>query len=469
MNIDKIPPQAIDIEEAVLGGIITELTYQDTALELLEVDDFYREAHQLIFKAIKSLKDKGIEIDMITVVQELKKDNRLDDVGGAYYITQITSKISNAINIEYWCRILNEKKISRHIIEICSKYLNSCYNDFSDPLDLSENLLKEVEIINQSFSKHKNISLSEIQKEHYEEVNKRVKLRESGELAGIKTPLRLLTFNTRGWQQTDLVIIAARPSMGKTAFAIECITVACQLGKSVVFFSLEMSAKQIMDRIYMTISGLTSEELRYGCMTEESYIKYHDAVNQVSKWKLIIDDKSGIDVSYIKSKLKKFNDVDMVVIDYLQIMSMQSKRNSTTDQDISEVTMKLKCIAKEFSIPIILLSQLSRECEKRTNKRPQLSDLRSSGSIEQDADIVIFLYRDAYYGIKENEVGEDTTGLIEIDIKKHRNGSITKIVARHNETLTKFYDKDFEDISENKNIVPSQSFYHPEEYKTDFE
>lgn len=463
---DKIPPQAVDIEEAVLGAIIIEETYHQVAFELLDVYDFYKTTHQSIFSSVKSLHDKGEVIDLLTVVNQLRKDGMLEEVGGAYYITTLTNKVSSAANIEYWCRILNEKKIRRQIIEISSQYITSAYSDTSDTLELSANLLNDIEKITNSFSKHKDKSLEQIQIEHYEEVKKRVELRERGEFSGIKTPLKILTFTTRGWQPTDLIMLAARPSMGKTAFAIECIIAACLAGKKVVFFSLEMSEKQIMDRIYMNVSELSKEEIKYGEMSELSFKKYHTSFADISKWNLVIDDKSGIDTSYIKTKLKKIGNVDMVVIDYLQIMSLKGKPNSSKNDDISDTTGKLKGIAKEFNIPVICLSQLSRECEKRTNKRPQLSDLRDGGSIEQDADLVMFLYRDAYYEIKENEKGEDTTGLIEIDIKKHRNGEVKRIFAKHNNTLTKFYDKEIYEY-ETYSVQPQPSFHHPDEYKTD--
>ncbi len=443
INIGKISPQAVDIEEAVLGALILE---PDTIISIehfLKPEVFYNHKHQIITEAIIEMRISGERIDLLTVVNKLKTKQKLEEVGGAYYLAELTNKISNAINIEYYYRIIYEKYIAREMITVGGEIYRMSYNDDTDVFELLDKNIEVLDKIRQGVAATGEKRMSTLMSEHSKRLEKLTEMAINGQYSGIETPIYKLTKVMRGWQPSDLIVIAGRPGMGKTAFMMESIRRACEQNKSVLCFSLEMSGVQLINRLLQGF-GMSERELKDGEMTEASWIKYQKYLGVISNWKLHIDDTGGVDLNYIKAvcnRINKKQGLDFVLIDYLQYMDIGSNKNATTDEKIGEVTRTLKAIAKNLDVPVVLLSQLNREVEKRDNKVPRLSDLRASGNIEQDADVVLFLYRPAYYGIKENEAGESTENYLEIINAKNRHGEPNGIYkAETNESLTRIMD-----------------------------
>lgn len=440
-NLDKIPPQAIEVEEAVLGAVILE---QDAFLRCannFKPEIFYKPAHFKIASAIIELHKRNEPIDILTVVNELKKSENLEEVGGAYYITQLTNRIASAANIETHIKILVQNYIKREVILASHKIINNCYNETTDAFDIANETITKIENVISAQTKRKNKLFNNIIQSHYDTLKLKTECLSKGEYLGVQTPISKLNSITGGWQNTDLIIIAGRPSMGKTAFLVQSAITAAEWGKSVMIFSLEMSEKQILDRIYLN-KGMFSDEVK-GYMQDNSWYKINNIINNISSWNLFIDDSGGVNVEHIKIEARKTKQkygLDIIFIDYLQLMEINSSAQNI-NVGIGEITRKLKALAKEINIPIVILSQLSRNVEQRANKRPQLSDIRDSGNVEQDADVVIFLYRPVYYNELTYADGESTEGIIELIIKKNRNGIPNAIVkCQHNENISKIFD-----------------------------
>lgn len=452
MDMSKLQPQARDLEEAVLGALMLEKHAPEKVASYLKAEAFYVDAHQLIYGAVISLFTLGHPVDILTVTEQLRKDGTLESAGGAYYITSLTNKISSAANIEYHAHIVIQKSIQRQLISVAGEIGEKAFEETSDAFELLDQSEKQLfEIKNSTMTKN------------YDEVSdliaKAIKdIEEStadGEgLTGIPTGFTELDRMTSGWQKSDLIILAARPGMGKTAFVLSMARNAAVLAnKSVAIFSLEMSSMQLVKRLIASEAELSSEKIRSGKLEEHEWQQLHTKISTIEDAKLFIDDTPALSVLELKAKarrLKSNRQLDMIIIDYLQLMRAEegNKNAGNREQEISYISRSLKGLAKELDIPIIALAQLSRAVEQRQDKRPVLSDLRESGSIEQDADLVTFIFRPEYYGITQDEEGNDNTGLTEIIIRKHRNGSPGTVNLKFVKHFGKFTDWGYSDYGD---------------------
>ncbi len=437
MVYGKVPPQAKDLEEAVLGAIMLEKTAFDTVVEILKPECFYVEAHQRIFSAMQSLSNKSQPIDILTVVEELRSREELEMVGGPYYVTKLTNAVVSAANIGAHARIILQKFIQRELIRISGEIIGDAYEDSTDVFDLLDDAESKLfEITNnhlrKEYSSIDNILVNTIKR--IEDLRQR-----NEDVTGVPSGFSGLDRVTYGWQNTDLIILAARPAVGKTAFALNLARNAVMHASKptpVALFSLEMSAGQLVQRILSAESEIWLEKIARGKMEEHEMKQlYARGIQRLSQAPLYIDDTPALNIFELRAKsrrLKNKHNIGLIIIDYLQLMSGTGEnRNSNREQEISNISRNLKSLAKELNVPIIALSQLSRAVEQRGAKEgsriPQLSDLRESGAIEQDADMVMFLYRPEYYDINSNAEGENIKGLTEVKIAKHRNGSLETI------------------------------------------
>jgi replicative DNA helicase len=449
----KVPPQAKDLEEAVLGAMMLEKGAFDTVAEILKPECFYVDAHQKIFKAMQGLSAKSMPIDMLTVVEELRFREELEVVGGPYFVSQLTNAVVSSANIEAHCRIVVEKFIQRELIRISGEIIGEAYEDSTDVftlLDSAEGKLFEItnNHLRKNFDEMGDVLIKTINR--IEEMRNR-----HDDITGVPTGFPTLDNITFGWQPTDLIILAARPSVGKTAFALNLArSAAMNKNKptAVAFFSLEMSSSQLVQRILSAESEIHLEKIARGKLEDyEMQQLMTKGINRLSKVPIFIDDSAALNIFELRAKcrrLKNKHNVGIIIIDYLQLMSGSSDRNSNREQEISKISRDLKSLAKELQVPIIALSQLSREVEKRKegNKMPQLSDLRESGAIEQDADLVMFLYRPEYYDVTANEHGDSNKGETHVKIAKHRNGSLETIKLKALLHIQKFVEEDNNDF-----------------------
>lgn len=437
MVYGKVPPQARELEEVVLGAIMLEKNAFDAVIEILKPECFYVDAHQRIFRAMQSLANKSQPIDILTVVEELKTREELDMIGGAYYVTKLTNTVVSAANIDAHARIILQKFIQRELIRISGEIINDAYEDSTDVFDLLDDAEgKLFEITNQ----HLRSSTLPIDSVLVQTIQRIEDLRRRNEdVTGVPSNFKLLDKVTYGWQNSDLIILAARPAVGKTAFALNLARNAAMHPTKptpVAFFSLEMSASQLVQRILAAESEIMLEKIARGKMEEHEMKQlYTKGIQRLSQAPLFIDDTPALNIFELRAKCRKLRNKDnvgLIIIDYLQLMSgTADNRQGNREQEISNISRNLKGLAKELNVPIIALSQLSREVEKRGAKDgsrvPQLSDLRESGAIEQDADMVMFLYRPEYYDVHTNAEGEEQKGLTEVKIAKHRNGTLETI------------------------------------------
>ena len=425
----RIPPQAVDLEEVVLGALMLEKEAVNEVIDILTPEAFYKEAHQKIFKAIKDLFGKSEPIDILTVTNELKQNGELEEVGGAYYISKLTNRVVSAANIEYHARIIMQKHIQRELIVISSQTISKAFEDTTDVFDLldeAENSLFQVSENNlrRSYSSMQDLvgkAITEIQNAK----NSDQKLR------GVPSGYTELDRITQGWQKSDLIILAARPSMGKTAFALNLArNAAVDFHRPIAFFSLEMSSVQLVTRLISTETSLTADKLRSGDLAEHEWQQLNTKVTPLVDAPIYIDDTPQLSIFELRAKcrrLKQQHDIQMIFIDYLQLMTAKTERGGNREQEISMISRSLKALAKELEIPVLALSQLSRNVETRPgSKKPILSDLRESGAIEQDADMVMFIYRPEYYK-NEQENPDLPQGFTVIDIAKHRNGKLGEV------------------------------------------
>ena len=452
MMYGKVPPQAKDLEEAVLGAIMLEKSAFDTVVEILKPDCFYVEANQRIYRSMQGLQQKNSPIDLLTVVEELKFREELDLVGGPYYVTRLTNSVVSSANIEAHSRIILQKFIQRELIRISGEIIGDAYEDSTDVFDLlDEAETKLFEITNN----HLRRDYASIDTILVKAISRIEDLRtRQDEITGVPTGFTLLDRVTYGWQPQDLIIIAARPSVGKTAFALNLARNAAlhpTKPTPVGFFSLEMSASQLVQRILSAESEIWLEKISRGRLEEHEMKQlYKKGIERLASAPIHIDDTAALNIFELRAKcrrLKNKHNVGLIIIDYLQLMSGTGEnRNSNREQEISRISRDLKGLAKELQIPILALSQLSREVEKRKegNKMPQLSDLRESGAIEQDADMVMFLYRPEYYDITTNELGESNKGETHVRIAKHRNGQLETIKLKALLHIQKFVEEDGE-------------------------
>lgn len=455
MVYGKVPPQARDLEEAVLGAIMLEKSAFDTVIEILKPECFYVDAHQRIFKAMQSLAQKSMPIDLLTVVEELRVKEELELVGGPYFVTKLTNAVVSSANIDAHSRIILQKFIQRDLIRISGEIISDAYEDSTDVFDLLDDAESKLfEITNnhlrKNFDSIDSVLVKTIQR--IEDMRNRQE-----DITGVPSGFTTLDKVTYGWQPTDLVILAARPAVGKTAFALNLVRNAALNSKKptpVAFFSLEMSSSQLVQRILSAESEIWLEKISRGKMEDhEMQQLYKNGIQRLQNAPIFIDDTPALNIFELRAKcrrLKNKHNLGMIIIDYLQLMSgTGDKRSSNREQEISTISRNLKGLAKELGIPIIALSQLSREVEKRKDgeKMPQLSDLRESGAIEQDADMVMFLYRPEYYNITANEMGESNKGETHVRIAKHRNGSLETIKLRALLHIQKFVEMEEDDFS----------------------
>ncbi|MBZ5858187.1 replicative DNA helicase [Flavihumibacter profundi] len=450
MVYGKVPPQAKDLEEAVLGAIMLEKSAFDTVLEILKPECFYVDANQRIFKAMQALTQKNQPIDILTVVEELRKKEELELVGGPYYVTKLTNTVVSSANIDAHARIILQKFIQRELIRISGEVISDAYEDSTDVFDLLDTAESKLfEITNNHLRKDYNSIDSVLVKA----VQRIEDLRNQKEdISGVPSGFPSIDKVTYGWQKTDLIILAARPAVGKTAFALNLARNAALSPvrpTAVALFSLEMSAGQLVQRILSAESEIWLEKISRGKLEEyEMKQLYAKGIQRLSEAKIFIDDTAALNIFELRAKcrrLKNKHDLGLIIIDYLQLMS-GAGGNTNREQEISQISRSLKQLAKELEVPIIALSQLSRavETRKEGNKMPQLSDLRESGAIEQDADMVMFIYRPEYYDVNANEHGESVKGETHIRIAKHRNGSLETIKLRAQLHIQKFVDDGIE-------------------------
>jgi replicative DNA helicase len=442
-GLGKLPPQVLDLEEAVLGAVMLEKNALNAVVEFLKPEHFYVEKHKVIFEAVLELFKASEPVDMRTVVNQLRKSGKLEQIEGAYYIAELTSKVSSAANIEYHARVILEMAIKRELIEVASKIQNDAYEDTTDVfqlLDKTESAIFEISDANlrKNYDSMRNLMAQAIQELQM--------LREHKDgLTGIPSGFTALDRLTSGWQRSDLVIIAARPGMGKTAFVVSALrNAAVDFKIPVAIFSLEMASIQLVNRLIAAEAELESEKIKKGNLEDHEWKQLVHKTTKLTTAPIFIDDTPALSILELRAKcrrLKAEHGVSLVVIDYLQLM--KGEQSGNREQEIASISRSLKGIAKELSVPVLALSQLSRSVETRGgDKRPQLSDLRESGSIEQDADIVMFLYRPEYYKITVDEDGMPTQGTGEVIIAKHRNGSTDNVKLKFIGKYTKFADLD---------------------------
>lgn len=444
-GLGKLPPQAVDLEEAVLGALMLEKNALSEVIDILTPDSFYKESHQKIFEAIANLFQKTSPIDLLTVTAELRQMGVLELVGGAYYITQLTDRVVSAANIEFHARIISQKYIQRELIRVSTEIINSAYEETTDIFDLLDHAEKSLFDIAQNNLRRDSRKMDDIMREAITSLEL-LKDRTEG-LTGIPSGLTALDRMTSGWQPSDLVIIAARPGMGKTAFVLSVArNAAVDHEKPVAVFSLEMSSIQLVNRLISGETEIEQEKLRKGELADHEWQQLHSRIDGLTEAPIIIDDTPALSVFEFRAKCRRLKaqyDIQMVVVDYLQLMQGKvDGKSGNREQEIGSISRALKSVAKELNIPVLALSQLSRAVESRpgNSKRPMLSDLRESGSIEQDADMVLFLYRPEYYGLVEDEEGKPTAGIGEVIIAKHRNGETGIIPLRFIGKYVKFVD-----------------------------
>ncbi len=443
LDFGKIPPQAIELEEAVLGAVMLEKDAVIEVLDILTPDSFYKEEHQKIFQAILSLSSNDKAIDILTVTEELRKLKVLDQVGGPLYITQLTNRVASAAHIEFHSRIIAQKFIQRELIRVSTEIQNRAFDDSIDVNDLLDFSEGELFNVAQGNIKKETRKINVLLKEAINQIEEASKREDS--LSGIPSGFTKLDRLTSGWQKSDLVIVAARPSMGKTAFVLTMArNMAVDHGKSVAFFSLEMSSLQLVNRLIVAETELPSDRIRNGRLADFEWAQLDYKIKKLVEAPIYIDDTPAISIFELRAKcrrLKRQFDVDIVIIDYLQLMTGTTDTRGNREQEVSTISRALKGISKELNVPVIALSQLNRSVEIRSgSKRPQLSDLRESGAIEQDADMVLFIHRPEKYGFFEDEEGNSLRGLAEIILAKHRNGPIGDIILRFRDEFAKFID-----------------------------
>lgn len=447
-NLGKLPPQAMDLEEAVLGALMLEKNALTTVIDILKPDSFYKDANQEVYRAIVDLFNNSEPVDMLTVANQLRERGKLEIVGGAYYLTELTSRVNSAANVEFHARVVAEMAIKRELIRISSEIQKDAFEDTTDAfllLDRTEQALFEVSEANV----RKNYAdMRSIMREALNELEARKDHKDG--LTGIPSGFSSLDRITSGWQNSDLVIIAARPGMGKTAFVVSAMrNAAVDFKHPVAIFSLEMSNVQLVNRLISAEAELESDKIKKGSLADYEWEQLVHKTAKLSSAPIFIDDTPALSILELRAKcrrLKAQHEVKLIIVDYLQLMTGDTTRgnNGNREQEIASISRALKNIAKELEVPVLALSQLSRAVETRGgDKRPQLSDLRESGSIEQDADLVMFLYRPEYYGITEDENGQPTHGLGEVIIAKHRNGSLDTAQLKFIGKYTKFTDLDF--------------------------
>jgi replicative DNA helicase len=441
MDHGKIPPQALELEEAVLGAIMLEKEAILQVIDILRPECFYKDQHQKVFQAIIDLTSANKAIDLLTVTEELRRKKQLEEIGGPVYVSQLTSRVASASHLEFHARIVAQKHIQRELIRVSSEIMSRAFDESSDVDDLLDYSEAELFNIGQGNIKKESQKVNVLIKEAITQMQEASKRADS--LIGIPSGFTKLDRLTNGWQKSDLVIIAARPSMGKTAFVLSMArNVAVDHNRAVAIFSLEMSSMQLVNRLIVSETELPSNRIRNGKLADFEWEQLDYKIKKLVEAPVFIDDTPAISIFELRAKarrLKRQFNIELLIIDYLQLMTGTPDTRGNREQEVSTISRALKGIAKELDIPVIALSQLNRSVEIRSGtKRPQLSDLRESGAIEQDADMVIFIHRPEKYGLLEDENGNSLRGIAEIILAKHRNGPIGDIFLKFKDEFAKF-------------------------------
>lgn len=455
LDLGKLPPQALDLEESVLGALMLEKDALTNVIDILKPENFYKDANKEIYQSIIDLFNESEPIDLLTVTSQLKKNGKLEYVGGSFYVTQLTTRVNSASNIEYHARIILEQSIKRQLIEVSGEVQKEAYEDTTDVFDLLDNTEQSLFDISESHIRKNYSQVKGLMKEAIDELQAK-KTRKDG-ITGVPSGFIDLDNITSGWQPSDLVIIAGRPSMGKTAFVLSMMrNASIDHEMPIALFSLEMSSLQIVNRLISSEAELDSDKIKKGNLKDYEWQQLLHKTDQLNNAKIFIDDTPALSILELRAKsrrLKSQHDIQCIIVDYLQLMSGEyGKSSGNREQEIASISRSLKAIAKELNVPVLALSQLSRAVETRGgDKRPVLSDLRESGSIEQDADMVLFIYRADRYNITEDEDGNLTAGVAELLLRKNRNGPTGKVKLKFIERFAKFADMSSnDDMTTNK-------------------
>lgn len=449
----RIMPQARDLEEVVLGAAMLESAAIDKLLDIVKNKDyFYTDANQRIYKAMHMLYEENTPIDMLTVTEKLRQNGDLQVVGGPYYVASLTNKVASSANLEFHARIIAQKYIQRELINLSGNIIKDAFDETIDVFELLDQAEAGIFQISEGNIKKNSERVGTVLLKEIDEIAIRKQNAIDGDkLTGVGTGFVELDRLTSGWQRSDFIVMAARPGMGKTAMTLALARNAAVISdQAVAFFSLEMSSQQLVSRLISMETEIDAEKLRKGTLLDREWKHLIKNIDTLKKAPIFIDDTPAIGIFELRAKcrrLKAKENIQMIIIDYLQLMSGSSagegKFGGNREQEISQISRSLKGLAKELNVPIIALSQLSRAVETRGgNKKPQLSDLRESGAIEQDADMVIFLYRPEYYQITQDEDGMDTRGIGEVIVAKNRHGAQKTVKVRFINTLAKFVDLD---------------------------
>ncbi len=439
MELGKVPPNDTEAEQAVIGSMLTDKDAVSAAVEVLKEEDFYREDNKTIYKAILNIYNRSEPIDIITLKSELSAMGKLDAVGGLEYIAELPDKVPTTSNVEQYIKIVEEKSILRNLIKTANDIIELGYDPTQDVEMIIDNSEKKIFEVMQKKNQKGYSSIKDILVDTFTELEQLYNRKQH--VTGVPTGFADLDLRTAGLHNSDLILVAARPAMGKSAFALNIATnAAVRANVPVVIFSLEMSKEQMVNRILCSEAMVDSNKVRTGTLEDEDWARLAEASGVLSEAPIYVDDTPGISIMEIRAKCRKMKlekDIGLVVIDYLQLIQGSGKRGASREQEIAEISRSLKILAKEIEVPVIALSQLSRAPEQRPDHRPMLSDLRESGSIEQDADIVMFLYRDDYYNENSEKQNE-----AEVIIAKHRAGSTGTVDLRWFGNYTKFGNLD---------------------------
>lgn len=458
-DFGKVPPQALDMEEAVLGAVMLEKEAVITILDILRPESFYKDSHRKIFKAISDLNAREYPVDLYTVMEELRAHHELESIGGPVYLAQLTSKVVSAANVEYHARIVAQKYIQRELIRVSTEIQTRSFDDTWDVTELLDYSENELFQIAEGNIKREVAPINMVIKEAIREIEEAGKREDA--LVGTPSGFTKLDRLTSGWQKSELIIIAARPSMGKTAFALSMArNMSIDHGKKVAIFSCEMSSIQLVNRLIIAETDIPGDKIRNGRLSEEEWKQLDIRIKNLVQAPIFIDDTPAISIFELRAKCRRLmaqHKLDIIIVDYLQLMSGPENAGSR-EQEVSNISRSLKSIAKELNVPIIALSQLNRSVEMRGGtKRPLLSDLRESGAIEQDADMVVFIHRQEKFGIQTFEDGSSTKGIAEIILAKNRNGPVDDVRLKFREEKAQFVDIDEFDLDNISESGGSQS------------
>ena len=436
----RIQPQAPELEEAVLGALMIEKDAYSLVSEILRPESFYEHRHQLIYSAITDLAVNQKPVDILTVKEQLSKRGELEEVGGPFYITQLSSKVASSAHIEYHARIIAQKSLARELITFTSNIQSKAFDETLDVDDLMQEAEGKLFEISQQNMKKDYTQINPVIDEAYKLIQKAA-ARTDG-LSGLESGFTKLDKMTSGWQNSDLIIIAARPAMGKTAFVLSMAkNIAVDFRNPVALFSLEMSNVQLVNRLISNVCEIESGKIKSGQLAGHEWQQLDYKLKNLLDAPLYVDDTPSLSVFELRTKARRLvreHGVKIIIIDYLQLMNASGMAFGSRQEEVSTISRSLKGLAKELNIPIVALSQLNRGVESREGKRPQLSDLRESGAIEQDADMVCFIHRPEYYKIYQDDRGNDLRGMAEIVIAKHRNGAVGEVLLRFKGEFTRF-------------------------------